>query len=165
MDSPESSAPYTSEPAGTAVFRLDEKSQFKLYFLQIIGRVDRSRYEWATARRSKEQTIVQLRAHSLRGIGFACVFPHIAKVFFFGSSQGHRETNLYVRAFGGDPLQPISLEYGESMEIACAGEMDVASKEFALWQRCSTVEQYLEEFVSPSICCFENHEKLKSFLL
>jgi len=86
---------------------------------------------------------------AIGGVGLACLFPHITKVFYFGSSTGCRETNLYVRAFGGDPLQPISLEYGEGI--------DIASKEFALWQRCSSVEEYFDEFVNPSICSFENH--------
>ena len=164
MNFPAASPPYTSEPSGTAVLRVDGKSHFKLYFLQILGRAQRSRYEWAATHRSKEQTIAQLKAQSMLGVGFACLFPHINKVFFFGSSEGCRETNLYVRAFGGDPLQPISLEYGEGMEIACAGEMDIASKEFALWQNCASVEEYLDKFVNPSICSFENHQKLKSFL-
>ena len=164
MDCPEPSLPYTSEPSGTAVLGGDGKSSFKLYFLQILGRADRSRYEWAASRRTKEQTVAQLRSQSLRGIGFACLFPHITKVFSFGSPEGCRETNLYVRAFGGDPLQPISLEYGQSMEVACAGEMDVASKEFALWQSCSSVEEYLGVFVRPSTCVFENHQKLQEFL-
>jgi len=164
MNFAEPSVPYTSEPSGTAVLEVDVKSRFKLYFLQILGREDRSRYEWAEARRTKEQTIDQLRSQSLRGIGFACVFPHITKVFSFGSPQGERETNLYVRAFGGDPLQPIALEYGRSMEVACAGEMDIACKEFALWRRCSSVEEYLEEYVRPSTCSFADHQKLREFL-
>jgi hypothetical protein len=155
---------YTSEPAGTALLNVDGKFYFKLYFLQILGRAQRSRYEWASATRSKAQTVAQLKAQGIGGVGFVCIFPHITKVFFFGSSGECRETNLYIRAFGGDPLQPISLEYGEGIEIACAGEMDIASKEFALWQRCASVEEYLDEFVNPSICSFENHQKLKSFL-
>ena len=160
----EPSVPYTSEPSGTAVLTAGAKSRFKLYFLQILGREDRSRYEWAEARRTKEQTIDQLRSQSLQGIGFACLFPHITKVFSFGSPDGCRETNLYVRAFGGDPLQPIALEYGQSVEVACAGEMDIACKEFALWRRCANVEEYLEEFVRPSTCGFADHQKLRRFL-
>jgi hypothetical protein len=164
MDSTQVSPPYTSELSGTAVLRAGGKSQFKLYFLQILGRAQRSKYEWAQAKRSKEQTVSQLESLSLDGVGFACLFPHITKVFFFGSPEGNRETNLYVRAFSGDPLQQISLEYGGSMEVACAGEMDIASKEFALWQRCSSVEEYLDKFVVPNTCTFEDHGKLKRFL-
>jgi hypothetical protein len=158
------SLPYTSEPAGTATLEVGGKSYFKLYSLQIVGRAQRSKYEWASAGRSKEQTVVQLKEQDIEGVGFACVFPHITKVFYYGCSETCQETNLYVRVFGGDPLQPISPERGDGMEIACAGEMDIASKEFALWQRCASVKDYLNKFVNPSICSFENHQKLKSFL-
>ena len=163
MDFLDVSEPYNSEPSGTAMLRVAGQAHFKLYFLQIVGRTDRSRYEWSEALRSKEQTVAQLEAHSLRGVGFACIFPHITKVFFFGSAEGYRETNLYVRAFGGDPLRPISLEYGECLEVACAGEMDIASKEFTLWQRCSTVEEYLGEFIAPSRCGFASQKSCRPF--
>ena len=158
------SPPYTSEAVGTELLRINDRSLLKLYFLQILDRTERSRYEWDFSARSKEETVDQLKMQGIDGVGFACIFPHIAKVFLFGSSSGCCETNLYVRAFQGDPLQPISLECGTGMEVACAGEMDLAAKEFSLWRRCRSVGEYLDQFVIPERCGFENHLKLKEFL-
>ena len=155
---------YTSEAVKTDLLSTGGKSLLKLYFLQILDRTERSKYEWNFNARSKEEVVFQLQAQGIDGVGFACIFPHIVKVFLFGSSDGCYETNLYVRAFRGDPLESTSLEYGSGMEIACAGEIDIAAKEFALWRRCRSVEEYLDSFVEPERCGFENHQKLKVFL-
>ncbi len=60
--------------------------------------------------RSKEEALAQLKAHGIEGVGFICLFPHIAKVFFFGHNETCWETNLYVWPSAGirSSLSPYS---------------------------------------------------------
>ena len=153
--------PYTSRPAGTAVLRLPDKSAFKVYYLDITGRSEPHKYEWAASGRDRDAALQQLRAAGIAGVGFICLFPHIAKVFFFGECA---ETNLYAQVFRGDPFEPARLDYARGVEIACAGEMDIAAKEFALWRQSSSVEEYLAAFVEPETCGFRDHAKLRAYV-
>jgi hypothetical protein len=150
--------PYTSRPAGIGMLRLPDGSAFKVYYLDIAGRSEPWRYEWAVSGRDRNAALEQLRAAGISGVGFICLFPHVAKVFFFGECA---ETNLYAQAFRGDPFQEIRLDYARGVEVACAGEMDITAQEFELWRESPTVERYLERFVQPNTCGFTNHAKLR----
>ena len=161
MDAVQPVNPYTSRPAGTAMLRLDDGSAFKVYFLEIVGRDQPEKYEWQACGRDRQAAVAQLRDAGISGVGFICLFPHVAKVFFFGECA---ETNLYATALRGDPLRPSPLDDARGVEIACAGEMDVAAREFALWRRCETVEDYLAESVEPETCGFANHAKLGQYM-
>jgi hypothetical protein len=148
---------YHSRCTGTSRLELPDGSRFKVYVMEITGRANPERYEWRFAGRTPEQASRQLGAAGVSGVGFVCLFPHIAKVFFFGESL---ETNLYAEAWRGDPWKRSALEDTRGCEVACAGEMDVAAKEFLLWRDATSVEAYLERFVAPEECGFRAHRKL-----
>ena len=160
MDPVKPVSAYTSRPVGVALLRLSDKSAFKVYFMDIVGREEPEKYEWEASGRDRGAAMEQLKGAGLTGVGFICLFPHIAKAFFFGECG---ETNLYAQAFRGDPFRPSALDYARGVEVACAGEMDVAAREFALWRKCATVEAYLSEFVVPEECGFANHGKLREY--
>lgn len=160
MDPVKPVGPYTSRPMGTATLRLADGSAFKVYYLDIFGRPDPRRTEWEASGRDRQAALAQLEKAGVSGVGFICLFPHIAKVFFFGECG---ETNLYATAYRGDPFAPSALDYARGVEIACAAEMDVAAKEFALWRRCATVEEYLSQFVTPEVCGFASVSKLREY--
>jgi hypothetical protein len=153
---------YQSRCAGTRRLELEDGSRFKVYVLEIVGRANPERYEWRFSGRSPEQALAQLGRAGISGVGFICLFPHIAKVFFFGETL---ETNLCAQAWRGDPWQRAALEDERGCEVACAGEMDVASKEFALWRETASVGAYLERFVTPEECGFRSHRKLLEYSL
>ena len=152
--------PYFARPAGVSRLDLPDGSAFKVYFFDIIGRPEPEKYEWALAERSQDAALEQLKQADISGVGFICLFPHIAKVFFFGESM---ETNLYAEAFRGDPFQRAPLDYARGVEVACAAEMDIAAKEFALWRAAATVADFLAEFVEPVECGFESNAKLRAY--
>lgn len=149
--------PYTSRCVDRARLDLPDGSSFKVYYLDITGRAERHKFEWDASGRDKRAALDQLAAAGIAGIGFVCLFPHIAKIFFFGECA---ETNLYAQAFRGDPFAPSALDYARGVEVACAGEMDIAAKEFLLWRDSRTVKEYLATFVQPEICGFANSGKL-----
>ena len=161
MDPVKPVQPYTARPAGTARLERADGSAFKVYYFDIVGRPEREKYEWALSARTKEQALEQLREAGVSGVGVIVLFPHIAKVFFFGECA---ETVLYAEAYRDDPFAPSALDYARGVEIACAAEMDVAAKEFELWRRSETVEDYLAEFVAPVECGFASHTKLHAYL-
>lgn len=151
---------YRSRCVGTLRLDLEDGSRFKVYLLEITGRANPERYEWRHAKRTPERALAELGRAGVSGVGFICLFPHIAKVFFFGETL---ETNLYAQAWRGEPWKRSALEDERGCEVACAGEMDVASKEFALWREAASVEAYLERFVTPDECGFRSHRKLFEF--
>lgn len=154
------SMPYASRAVGTARLDLPDGSAFKVYYLDIVGRPEPQRFEWAASGRDRAAALEQLRVAGIVGVGFVCLFPHIAKVFFFGEGC---ETNLYALAFRGDPFQPAPLDYARGVEIGCAAEVEIAAQEFALWRKAKTVEEYLATCVDPPPCGFENHAKLREY--
>jgi hypothetical protein len=151
---------YRSRCTETRRLELPDGSRFKVYVMEITGRANPERYEWRYSSRTPEQATRQLGRAGAGGVGFVCLFPHIAKVFFFGETL---ETNLYAQAWHGNPWMRCELEDERGCEIACAGEMDVAGKEFALWRRAASVEEYLARFVEPEECGFRAHRKLYSY--
>jgi len=153
--------PYSSRPVGATMLRLDDGSAFKVYVLDIFGRPEPEKYEWKASGRDPEAAMEELKQAGVSGVGFICLFPHIAKVFFFGECA---ETNLYSQAFLGNPYQPHPLDYARGVEVACAGEMDIAAKEFSLWRQSATVEEYLNRFVEPETCGFASHSKLGEYV-
>ena len=155
-------APYTSRLVGTDMLELADGSAFKVYWLDIAGRSEPEKCEWGASGRDRDAALKQLGEAGVSGVGFICLFPHIAKVFFFGESL---ETNLYAEAFRGDPFRPSSLDGARGVEIGCAAEVDIAGKEFALWRAAATVEEYLASFVEAEPCGFENHAKLGEYAL
>lgn len=155
-------APYTSRLVGTDMLELADGSAFKVYWLDIAGRSEPEKYEWGASGRGQAAALSQLREAGVSGVGFICLFPHIAKVFFFGESL---ETNLYAQAFRGDPFRLSGLDGPRGVEIGCAAEVDIAGKEFVLWRAAATVEGYLATFASAEACGFENHAKLREYAL
>ena len=160
MDPVKPANPYTSRCVGTDALRLSDGSAFKVYYLDIVGRSEPDTYEWDASGRDKAEALEQLQQAGVSGVGFVCLFPHIAKVFFFGECA---ETVLYAQAFRGDPFLASPLDYARGVEIACAGEMDIAGKEFALWRECASVEEYLGRYVEPETCGFADHSKLGDY--
>jgi len=153
--------PYTSRCIAKTKLDLPDGSSFKVYFLDITGRSEPEKYEWDASGRDRHAALDQLAAAGIMGVGFICLFPHIAKVFFFGECA---ETNLYAQAFHGNPFAPSALDDARGVEVACAGEMDIAAKEFLLWRESRSVEEYLDRFVDPETCGFENHAKLAEYV-
>ena len=122
---------YRSRCVGTTRLELGDGSRFKVYVMEIVGRANPERYEWRFSPRTPDAALADLGAAGVSGVGFVCLFPHIAKVFTWGESL---ETNLYAQAWRGDPWARAPLEDARGAEVACAGEMDVAAKEFLLWR-------------------------------
>ena len=54
-------------------------------------------------------------------------------------------------------------DYSGSTEVACAAEMGIGAAEFDLWLSCSSVEEYLAQFVDAGAAEFKNHSKLFAY--
>lgn len=124
----------------------DGKSALKIYFINLIGRADPSRYEWPQDKISKQQYLERFQKRSLAGIGFVTAFAHITKVFRFDPAV---ETVLNVRAFSTTDLAPLDLRRAEDyFEFACYAEALLAAAEYRLWANAKTVGEYLSAFSS-----------------
>lgn len=154
----------------------DGKSAFKIYFINLIGRANPSRYEWpqdeTPIRRgqrgiyknsfhppkpcqsslakedkiAKQQFAGRFQKMSLAGIGFVTAFAHVTKVFRFDPAA---ETVLDVRPFSTVDLAPLDLKRAEDyLEFACYAEALLAAAEYRLWANAKTVGEYLSAFSS-----------------
>ncbi len=139
--------PYKSRISGKNEIRAGQKSRFKVYFVDIIERQNRERYEWerAVSRESFLESFAQFLAKSgIEGIGFITAFPHITKIFRFNPDY---ETVLTVRAFNSHDFSPLSLDRGEAFsEFACLAEALIAKDEYALWAEARSVDEYLKRY-------------------
>lgn len=133
---------YRAALDGTARLTMpDARSVFKLYFLSIVGRDDRARYEWALSRLTRKDFEDAFLAKGFEGVGFVTAFPHIVKVFRFSPRM---ETILHVRAFKTDDLTVANLEREDDyLEFACYAEALIAAEEYAAWAKADTVADYL----------------------
>jgi len=153
--------PYASKVCETRLLEMpDGKSVFKVYFVDIVGRDNPERYEWATSGMSKDDFLDRVKASGAEGIGFITAFPHITKIFIFGPSP---ETNLYTNALKTPDLSPLDLNYSGSTEVACAAEMSVGAAEFDMWLKAGSVEEYLAQFANAGATEFRNHAKLLNY--
>lgn len=124
----------------------DGKSAFKIYFINIVGRADPSRYEWSQDNASKQCFLDRLRKMPLAGIGFVTAFAHVTKIFRFDPGT---ETVLSVRAFTTADMSPLDLKRAEDyLEFACYAEALLAAAEYRLWAKAKTVSDYLSAFSS-----------------
>lgn len=154
--------PYRSKTIGKTLVKMpDGKSAFKLYFLSIVGRADRARYEWEHAPLRPADFQALFQESGLEGIGFVTAFPHIAKVFRFAPDA---ETVLHVRAFQTRGLQPLDLARTEQfMEFACYAEAAIAADEYRAWANAGRAQDYLEYFSEFQDGPIKNHAKLADF--
>ncbi|MCP5156256.1 MAG: hypothetical protein H6983_18935 [Ectothiorhodospiraceae bacterium] len=138
-------SPYHAVSAGRSVIRMaDGRSVFKVYYVDIIGRDDPTRYEWALASQDKATFEARLARLDLEGVGFVIAFPHIAKVFRFAPSA---ETVVHVRAFRPLDMAPLDLAREDGyVEFACLAEALVAADEYAAWAAAPDVATYLGRY-------------------
>jgi len=125
----------------------DGRSAFKLYFVSITGRAEPERFEWERSPLDPRRVEAALRDLSLEGVGFAVLFPHIAKCFRFSPEA---EIVLDVQAFDtSDNLAPLDLNRGEGwLEFACYAEAALAADEYRAWAESASVADYLA-YLSP----------------
>jgi hypothetical protein len=155
--------PYHSTTVRTEFVRLpDGVSAFKVYYVDIIGRDDPTRYEWAHCPLSSADVIANLQASGLEGVGFVTAFPHITKVFRFAPAM---ETVLHVRAFATADFAPLDLCRDDGfVEFACYAEAAIAADEYHAWARAETVEEYLA-YTSPfTDGPVKRHDKLAAYV-
>jgi len=133
---------YHSTTVQRDLLRLaDGKSAFKVYYLNIVGRDDPSKYEWEFCPLAIEDFESRLLTGDLEGVGFITAFPHITKVFRFAPSM---ETVLHVRAFNTADLAPLDLAREDGyVEFACYAEAAIAAEEYHAWTKALTVADYL----------------------
>jgi len=135
--------PYHARSAGTELLpMLDGRSVFKLYYIDIVGRENRARYEWAHSVLRKGELEAALAALPVEGVGFITAFPHITKVFRFAPSA---ETVLHVTAYNSPDLSALGLERDPGwVEFACYAEALIAADEYRAWADAESVDAYLE---------------------
>ncbi len=123
----------------------DDKSVFKLYYVDIIGRANPERTEWdkcATTREALREALD--RTPGAQGVGFITAFPHITKIFRFGPEA---ETVLNVRAWNTVDMSDIDLGRSDGyVEFACLAEAALAADEYRFWAQAASVEAYLKEW-------------------
>ncbi len=154
--------PYHAQSAGTTTLQpADGKSVFKMYYLDIVGRKDRTRYEWDQSPLDKDAFEADLRGSTLEGVGFITAFPHITKVFRFAPDA---ETVMHVRAFNTSDLSELDLDRGSGwVEFACYAEALIAADEYRLWAKVETVEEYLERWSGFSDGPITSESKLREY--
>ncbi|MBM4085781.1 MAG: hypothetical protein FJ272_13415 [Planctomycetes bacterium] len=154
--------PYTSKVVGRTLLKVDEtKAAFKVYFVDIVGRAERQRYEWALCGATQEDFLARLKARRPEGVGFVTAFPHITKIFQFGPSP---ETNLYTRSFDTKTFEEKRLDYAEgATEVACAAEALILAQEFRFWLDAESVEAYLAKLADAGDASFRNCAKLAAY--
>lgn len=148
---------YAARPAGAVMWR-DGKSAFKVYYVDIYGRRQPQRFEWALHRLGLDVVPRELARQKLEGIGFVLAFPHIVKVFRWAPSA---EILLFVRAFETGNGSNISLDREEGyVEFACLAEAVVAAEEYRLWAAADSVEAYLDQWADWGDLPIADHGKL-----
>lgn len=153
--------PYKSRVNMKILLKLSENSVFKVYFLDILNRDNREKYEWKYSINSPNKFLDKIKELNPVGIGFIIVFPHIFKIFRFGFET---ETNLYYKSFNTLTMEEINLRKDSWIEMSCLGEIAIANEEFNFWAQKATVESYLELFSKSSEEEIKNHTKLNQYL-
>lgn len=158
----EPSRSYHAKPVGrTRLVMPDGKSQFKIYYFDIVGRDEPERFEWSRSRLTPAAFEERARAAGWEGIGFVTAFPHLTKLFRFAPSA---EILMHVRAFDTASFRPLELSREEGwMEFACYAEAAVAADEYAAWASQPTVAGYLETWSGFSDGPIRACDKLRRF--
>lgn len=139
----------------------DGKSTYKLYFLDIIGREERSRYEWKHAAKPISDFEIEFAGSGIEGIGFVTAFPHITKVFRFAPEV---ETVLHVSGIDTPSFSPLDLDRGGGwVEFACYAEALVAADEYRFWAAAEHVTDYLEQWSAFDEGSVASHDKLTRY--
>lgn len=141
---------YHSRTINRTLLRMpDGKSIFKMYFIDIVGRPERARYEWGQGSFPMTEFENLFCRCSFEGIGFVTAFPHITKVFRFAPSM---ETVLHVSAYNTRDLSQLNLGREEGyMEFACYAEAVIAADEYRAWAQSANVMEYLQ-----FLCVFDD---------
>jgi hypothetical protein len=155
--------PYHAKIVGRELLRGgDGKSVFKVYFVDIVGRAEPSRTEWAQAGLDRASYLAQLAAlPGVEGVGFVTAFAHITKVFRWGPEA---ETVANVRAWHTRGLTDLALGRSDSyLEFACLAEAALAADEFQFWARAATVAEYLAQWSAYADGPIASHTKLAAY--
>ena len=133
---------YHGRLAGVRTWHMpDRRSVFKTYFVSIVGREERARYEWEHSAFSMDDLERLFLRSAVAGVGVVTAFPHITKVFRFAPAV---ETVLHVRALQTQTIGPLDLARADGyMEFACYAEAAIAADEYHAWARATTVAEYL----------------------
>jgi hypothetical protein len=151
---------YAAYPSGTATYR-HGPHVFKVYYVDITGREQPERYEWALCGRSRDSVLNLLAQASVEGIGAVVSFPHITKVFRFAPGA---ETIMHVRAFKTEDFAEINLAREEGyLEFACYAEAIIAADEYRFWAEAQTVEEYLRRWSDCRDAVIADHTKLQVY--
>ncbi len=141
MIDPKPASPYDARIAGKRLLRsADGRSAFKVYFIDIVGRSDPSRYEWDRCSTGRDAFLAAF-ARIADGVGFVTAFPHVTRLFRFGP---HAETVLDVQGYRTAELSEYPLSRGDgTFEFACLAEALIAADESSFWASATEVEEYL----------------------
>jgi hypothetical protein len=138
----------------------------KLYFISLLEREDRAKYEWAYSDLRKEDVKAGIEElidpKDIPHIVIAS--PNITAVFKFGDpEQYQKETNFAPsKMYRTASLEPI---VGEDVSMACLAEVHIISLERRLWEDAKTVQEYLGKFIEPRmISDVKNPNKLREYL-
>jgi hypothetical protein len=158
MIDPKPANPYDARISGKHLLRCtDGRSAFKVYFIDIVGRAEPARYEWARCPTDRDAFLAGL-ARVAEGVGFVTAFPHVAKLFRFGP---HAETVLDVRAYRTADLSEYPLPRGDgTFEFACLAEALIAADESAAWASAADVGEYLARWSPFAAAAVADHGKL-----
>ncbi len=158
MIDPKPANPYDARAAGKRLLRCpDGRSAFKVYFVDIVGRVDPARCEWDRCPTDRDAFLAGL-AGVAEGIGFVTAFPHVTKLFRFGP---HAETVLDVRGYRTADLTEYPLPRGDgTFEFACLAEALIAADESSFWASAADVEEYLGRWSAFAAAKVADHGKL-----
>jgi hypothetical protein len=163
MDPIKPCRPYHAVNAGRdLVHGPDPRTVFKVYYVDIVGRAEPARTEWARCGLRKDLVVSALqRAAGVEGVGFVTAFPHIVKVFRFGPEA---ETVLNVRAWNTRDLADLSLARSDAyLEFACLAEAVIAADEFRFWAEASAVAEYLGRWSDWTEAPIRSHDKLRTW--
>ena len=155
--------PYHGIVSDRAVFRgNDGKSVFKVYYVDIVGRADPSRTEWAHCGLGKDEFLASLEGtECLEGVGCITAFAHITKAFRFGPEA---EIVMNVRAWSTQGMAPIDLGRSDGyVEFACLAEAMLAADEFRFWAECETVAEYLARWSDYTDAPVLSNSKLREY--
>lgn len=139
----------------------DEKSRYKVYTIDIVGRETPERYEWHRCGLTRQDLEQRLARAQLEGVGFVTAFPHITKVFRFHPGG---ETVLTVRAFRTSTMEAYDLDRGDQfVEFACMAEALIAADEYRFWAQARRVEDYVESWSDVDSADVTDHGKLRRY--
>jgi hypothetical protein len=156
--------PYHARVVDTSILWMpDGRSAFKIYYLSIVGRAERARYEWECSSLSLAAFEEAFLGSGQQGVGFVTAFPHITKVFRFSPTA---ETVLDVAGYRTPGLSPWDGARPDGFsEFACYAEAVIAAGEFASWAGAASVEAYLSYRCEALEFPIQYSDKLRAYFL